>query len=149
MKITPLDIQQKKFRSKLKGYDPEEVNTFLDVVREELEEIIRENSSMKEEFRRTELKLKEYRDMEDTMKTLLISAQKMVEEHKGTAQREADVILKEARLKEQDIVKDAEKRVIKIHEDIAELKRIKIHFKDEVLRLIEGHKKMLPLDDDI
>lgn len=148
MKITPLDIQQKKFRSKLRGYDAEEVNAFLDVVREEMENIIRENSSLKEDVRRMELKLKEYRDMEETMKTVLISAQKMVDEHKGSAQREAEITLKEARLKAQDIVRDAEKRIITLHEDIAELKRIKTHFKEEVLRVIEGHKKMLPLDDN-
>lgn len=148
MKITPLDIQQKKFRTKLRGYDTEEVNAFLDIIREEMEDIIRENSSIKEELRRMELKLKEYRDMEETMKTVLISAQKMMDEHKGSAQREAEIILKEARLEAQDIVKDAEKRVIKLHEDIAELKRIKMHFKEEVIRVIEGHKKMLPIDDE-
>jgi len=147
MKITPLDIQKKKFRVKLRGFDNEEVTAFLDVVQEEMEGIVRENATMKEELRRTEMKLKEYRDLEETMKTVLITAQKMVDEHKGSAQREAEIILKEARLKAHEIVREAEKRIIKLHEDISELKSIKRHFKEEVLRLIEGHKKMLPLDD--
>ncbi|HLC16178.1 MAG TPA: DivIVA domain-containing protein [Thermodesulfovibrionia bacterium] len=147
MKITPLDIQKKKFRVKLRGFDNEEVTAFLDVVQEEMEGIVIENATMKEELRRTEMKLKEYRDLEETMKTVLITAQKMVDEHKGSAQREAEIILKEARLKAHEIVREAEKRIIKLHEDISELKSIKRHFKEEVLRLIEGHKKMLPLDD--
>jgi cell division initiation protein len=147
MKITPLDIQQKKFRVKLRGFDTEEVTAFLEVVREEMEGIVRENSAMREAFRHMEMKLKEYRNLEETMKTLLITAQKMVDEHKGSAQREAEIILKEARINAHDIVKDAENRIVKLHEDIAELKSIKRHFKEEVVRLIEGHKKMLPLDD--
>ena len=132
----------------MRGFDTEEVTAFLDVVREEMEIIIRENSSLKEDMRRIEMKIKEYRDLEETMKTVLINAQKMVDEHKGTAQKEAEIILKEARLNAQEIVRDAENRIVKMHQDIAELKSAKRHFKEEVLRLVERHKKMIELEDE-
>ena len=61
MKITPLDIQQKQFPVKFRGFGIEEVDSFLELVREEFEELLRENSKLREEFRRMENQLKEYK----------------------------------------------------------------------------------------
>ncbi|MEF9437346.1 MAG: DivIVA domain-containing protein [Candidatus Mariimomonas ferrooxydans] len=49
MRITPLDIQQKQFPTKFRGFDEEEVDSFLELVREEMEELLRENASLREE----------------------------------------------------------------------------------------------------
>jgi cell division initiation protein len=146
MRITPLDIQQKQFPMKFRGFDVEEVYAFLEVIREEMEDLLRENASLKESVQRTENQIKEYKDMETTLRETLLTAQQMVEDYKTNARKEAELIVKEAELKADSLLKQAQEKVIKIHEDIVDLKGIRTHFKEELKRMVEGHLKMLEFD---
>jgi len=148
MRITPLDIQQKQFPMKFRGFDVEEVYAFLEVVREEMEELLRENASLKETVQRAEIQVKEYRDMESTLRETLMTAQQMVEDYKTNARKEAELLIKEAELKSDSMLKEAQEKVIKIHEDIVDLKGIRRHFKEELKRMIESHLKMLEFDKE-
>lgn len=146
MRISPLDIQQKQFPIKFRGFDIEEVYAFLELVREEMEELIRDNASLKEQLHRSENQIREFRDMENTLKETLMTAQQMVEDYKVNARKEAELIIKEAELKADEIIKEAQEKVIKIHEDIVDLKGIRRHFKEEMRRLIESHLQMIEFD---
>ncbi len=148
MRITPLDIQQKQFATRFRGFDMEEVDSFLELIREEMEELLRENANLREEARRFEKQLKEYKNIEVTLRDTLVKTQEMIEEYKSTAIKDAELIKKEAELKADEIVKVAQERVVKIHEDITDLKGIRRHFKEEVRRLIESHLGMLEFDKD-
>lgn len=148
MRITPLDIQQKQFPVKFRGFEEEEVDSFLELIREEMEELLRENASMREESKRLEKQLKEYKNIESTLKDTLIATQQMVEDYKNTAKKDAELIIKEAELKAEEIIRNAQEKVIKIHEDIADLKGVRRHFKEEVRRLIESHVRMLDFDKE-
>ena len=148
MRITPLDIQQKQFPYKLRGFDDEEVYAFLELIREEMEDLLRENATLKENAIRLENQIKEHKDMETTLRETLVTAQQMVEEYKSNARKEAELLVKEAELRADAIVKDAQEKVIKIHEDIVDLKGIRRHFKEELKRLIEGHMKMIEYDKE-
>lgn len=149
MRITPLDIQQKQFPMRFRGFDVEEVYAFLEVIREEMEELLRENASFKESIHMAETNAKEYRDMETTLRETLMTAQQMVEDYKVNARKEAELLIKEAELRADTLIKEAQENVIKIHEDIVDLKGIRRHFKEELKRLIENHLRMVEHDDDI
>jgi cell division initiation protein len=146
MRITPLDIQQKQFPMKFRGFDVEEVYAFLEVIREEMEELLRENASLKENVQRSESQIKGYRDMEVTLRETLMTAQQMVEDYKTNARKEAELLVKEAELRAEGLVREAQENVIKIHEDIVDLKGIRRHFKEELKRLIDSHMRMLEHD---
>jgi len=146
MRITPLDIQQKQFPMKFRGFDVEEVFAFLEVIREEMEDLLRENASLKENAQRTENQIKEYRDMETTLRETLLTAQQMVDDYKTNARKEAELIVKEAELRADTLIREAQEKVIKIHEDIVDLKGIRTHFKEELKRMIESHLKMIEFD---
>jgi cell division initiation protein len=146
MRITPLDIQQKQFTSKFRGFDIEEVDSFLELIREEMEELLRENANLREEVKRYEKQLKEYKSVESTLKDTLIATQKMVEDYQANARKEADLIIKEAELRAEEMLTQAQGKVIKIHEDITDLKGVRTHFKEELRRLIESHLSMLEFD---
>jgi cell division initiation protein len=148
MRITPLDIQQKQFPMRFRGFDVEEVYAFLEVVREQMEDLLRENALLKEQVQRAENQIKEYRDMETTLRETLMTAQQMVEDYKTNARKEAELLIKEADLKADSLVKEAQERVVKIHEDIVDLKGIRRHFKEELKRLIESHLRMLEFDKE-
>lgn len=146
MRITPLDIQQKVFPMKFRGFDVEEVYAFLEVVREEMEDLLRENATLKEHAHRAETQIKGYRDMETTLRETLMTAQQMVEDYKTNARKEAELLIKEADLRADAMLKEAQEKMIKIHEDIVDLKGIRRHFKEELKRLIESHMRMLEFD---
>jgi cell division initiation protein len=148
LRITPLDIQQKQFPIRFRGFDVEEVYAFLEIVREEMENLLRENASLKEQIQRLDSQLKEFRDMESTLRETLMTAQQMVEEYKNNARKQAELILKEAELKAEQMVRDAQEKVIKIHEDIMDLKGIRQHIKEELRRLLESHMRMLEFDKE-
>ena len=149
MKITPLDIQQKQFPTKwFRGFDEEEVFAFLEVIREEMEDLLRENAYLKENIQKSDNHIKEYKDMETTLRETLMTAQQMVEDYKTNARKEAELLVREADFKADNLIKDAQEKVIKIHEDIVDLKGIRRHFKEELKRLIESHLRMLEHDAD-
>ncbi len=148
MRITPLDIQQKQFPVKFRGFDMEEVLAFLEVVRDEMENLIRDNTSLKETLSRLETQVDEYRGMESALRDTLMTAQQIVEEYKTNAHTQADLIVREAELKAETMLRDANEKVIKVHEDITDLKGIRRHFKEELKRLIESHMTMLEFDKE-
>ncbi len=147
MRISPLEIQQKQFKMKFRGFDVEEVFGFLEIVREEMEDLLRENSNLKENIQRSESQIKEYRDMETTLRETLMTAQQMVEDYKTNARKESELLVKEAEFKVDSMIKDAHEKVIKIHEDITDMKGIRRHFREELKRLVEGHLRMLETDE--
>lgn len=148
MRITPLDIQQKQFPMSFRGFNVDEVYSFMELIREEMEELIRENTSLKEQLRRADEQLQEFKGMETTLRETLLTAQQMVEDYKANARKEAELLIKEAELNAERILKEANERMVKIHEDIVDLKGIRRHFKEEIKRLIDSHLRMLEFDKE-
>jgi cell division initiation protein len=77
-----------------------------------------------------------------------MTAQQMVEDYKTNARKEAELLVREAELRSDSLLKEAQEKVIKIHEDIVDLKGIRRHFKEEVKRLVENHLKMIEFDKE-
>lgn len=148
MRITPLDIQQKQFKIRFRGFDMEEVYSFLEIIREELEELLKERAMLKEKVVILENQLQEYRNIDQSIRETLIITQKLVEEYQANAKKEAELIKKEAQIQAENIIKEAQEKVVKIHEDIVDLKGIRRHFKEEIRRLIESHLRMLEFDKE-
>jgi cell division initiation protein len=86
--------------------------------------------------------------METALRETLLTAQQMVEDYKTNARKEAELVLKESELKADNLLKEAQEKVIKIHEDIVDLKGIRRHFKEELKRLVESHLRMLEFDKE-
>lgn len=146
MRITPLDIQNKQFPVRFRGFDMQEVSDFLEMIREELEELIRENNWLKEQASRNEEQIREYGKLETVLKDTLVSTQEMVREYKDTARKEAELILKDAELKAENLIREAQEKAIKIHEDITDLKGIRRHYREELIRLLDNHRRMVEFD---
>lgn len=138
MRIAPLDIQQKKFPKRFKGYDPEDVRIFLEIVSGEVEELRRENAALKEEARATGDQLKEFDGLEVALRDTVIKAQEFVETYRANVHRSAELLQKEAEARAEEMLKGLQQKVVEIHREITELKGIRKHFKDEMTILIES-----------
>lgn len=143
MKITPLDIQNHKFRSRLWGCDPEEVGIFLEMVAAELEEKIKENQYLTEELSRLRSQLSEYREREQTLKETMMMAQKIAQDMKNNVVKEAQVILSEAELEAERIQERAQARVVELEDQIQELKRERLLVEEELRATLTTHLKLL------
>jgi DivIVA domain-containing protein len=97
--LTPLDVRKKRgdFRPKLRGYDPEEVDTFLEVVADRFEELVKENLELSERVERSGSQLKALEERESAVQEALVSAQKLREEVSSQTQRDADLLKEQAR----------------------------------------------------
>ncbi len=148
MNITPLDIRQKQFSTGFRGFNITEVDNFLEEVTSEMEALIRENESLKEQNAALEAQLVEFRQTEKSLRDTLMAAQKMSEDLKGAAEKEARLKMKEAEMEAEKIVRDARIKLAKTEEEIAELNRIKERFRMKVRGIIEDHLKMLAYDQE-
>jgi cell division initiation protein len=149
MKITPLDIQQQQFKGKMfRGLDPDEVDAFLQTISREMEDLIRENSELKEQLRRNADSLAELSAKEVQLRETMLAAQKITEEMKNNAQKEATLIISEAELKAEKILADANLKLAQLNSQIQDLRREKMQFETSFKSLLDSHYKMLNLSDE-
>lgn len=143
MKMTPLDIRQKRFEVNLRGYSKKEVEAFLELTAGEFEEVVRENISLKEESKRLQARLEQHLDREKALQETMVTAQRISEDVKAQAKKEAEVVVAEAELQADKIVASANNRLVELVKELNELKRQKVQFESHLEALVDSHKKLL------
>jgi len=147
MKITPLDIQQQQFKGKmLGGLDADDVDAFLQTVAAEMENLIRENNELKEWQSRQNRELSEMAEREKELRETMLAAQRITEDMKANAGKEASLIVSEAELKAGRIVADAERQLGEIKTRIEEVRRQKIQFEMSLKALLDSFARQLSGD---
>lgn len=96
MNVSPLDLRQQRFRTSFRGYDKVEVTSLLSAAADDYEHALKETDKLKQEVARLEGMLKEQREQEASLKAMLLTATKLGEDIKMTAEEEAKRILREA-----------------------------------------------------
>lgn len=122
MHITPLDIRKHPFRKTFKGFDPDQVNSFLNMIADEYESLIRNNNELATQLKSTEQKLEQYTKIEKTLNETLLTAQRATDEARVNAQKEAELILKDAQLRAGRYEDDARRRVEAVESDLVALR---------------------------
>ena len=145
MKVTPLDIQQQQFKTRFRGFDIREVDTFLEQMAETVENLQRENQNLGDEVRRLEMEIQGYRKREETFKRALLNSQKVLDQMKDNARRSAELIIAEAEVKAEKILNKAHNRLAQLHEDITELKRQRTQIEVQISSIIEAHSRLLEI----
>jgi cell division initiation protein len=146
MRITPIDIQQHQFRTRALGYDKAAVDHFLELVAEELEEVHRQHHETREELARCRASLEDLRQREATLKETLLTTQRVTDELKANARREAELIIAEAQLQGQKIVQEADEQRTRLVADIRALQRRKVVFETALQAQIESHLRLLQME---
>ena len=123
MRITPLDIRKHPFRKKtFKGFDPDQVNSFLNMVADEVETLIRTNNELSTQLKSLEQKVEHYTRIEKTLNETLLTAQRATDEARVNAQKEAELILKDAQLRAGRHEDDVRRRVDAMESDLVALR---------------------------
>ncbi len=147
MKISPLDIQQQKFRTIFRGYDSRDVDSFMELIYNEFEDLIKENDDLKTALKDKTNIAEELLEREKTLKETMMTAQQVTQDMKSNAKKEADLIKSEAEVKAENIINNAHNRLASLLEDITEVKRQKAQFIASLRGLVDTHGKMLDVDE--
>ena len=145
MKMTPLDIQQQRFRTRFRGFDVQEVDLFLEQMAEAFESFQTEKKTLQEKIQRLESEVKGYKEREDTFKRAMLNSQKVIEQMKENARKSSELIIADAEMKAEKILNAAHNRLAQLHEDIAELKRQRMQIEVQIRSIIESHSRLLEI----
>ena len=143
MKITPLDIQQKQFRVRFRGFEIVEVGDFLDLVANEFEELLHEKNRLKEEERQKTQKIQELEGAGRDLRNALISGQQFIEEMKDNARKEGELISEKAKAQARKILETAQVQAMQAESEIPQLKRRRAEVEARVRGILEMHKKLV------
>ena len=143
MRITPMDIEQQEFTKSFRGYNEEEVDDFLDKIVKDYEELINENVRLNEEIERMQEKLKEFSEIEETLRSALLNAQKSAEEMKGRVESEAKIIIEKAELEAKSLKQQVFQREDLVKNEIDKLRRYKFIFKEKFKSMLNLYLKMI------
>jgi cell division initiation protein len=147
MKVSPLDIQQKRFHVAFRGYERTEVEAFLDVVREEMEGLVREVTDLREFHETYNERMREYREREETLKNTMITTHRLAEDIKESSKKEAQLIVKDAEIKYQQTLERAREEKLRLESEIIELRRKKHHFLQDMRKVIQMHHEMVNFEE--
>ncbi|NJD56027.1 MAG: DivIVA domain-containing protein [Nitrospirae bacterium] len=143
MRITPLDIQQKQFPMRFRGFHAEEVFAFLEAIREEIEDLLRENAQLRERLQQTDDESRRFWEMQDLLGRTLQEAHQMSEEYKGHARKESDQLLQTAAEEAEELVGRSHEQILALNEEIVELRMVRKRFHVEMKEVIGRFMRLL------
>ena len=136
--IRPIDIQEKEFGRAVRGYKEDDVNQFLDEITVDLERLLSELRTVKEENSRLVEELERYRSSENTVVETLEAAKALMSDISASAEKRADILLKNAELDAQLLQKEAKDNADRIAEESEAMKNRFIDFRSRYKKLLQS-----------
>ena len=121
--LTPLDIRRQEFRKSLRGYDTAGVDDFRIRVADALERAIRDRQVLEERLAALTEQLRVFREREKAMNEALVAAQQLRQETRAAAEREGQVIVREAQTEAKRVLDDAKSAENSAQARLAEAER--------------------------
>ncbi len=147
MRMTPLDIQQMVFKVAFRGYDKEEVNRFLEELAQTVESLNRDYAIQRERIVFLEQQLAELKRTEATLSSTLLSAQSLAEDVKRNAQREADLVIKEAEQKAGEMIHQARIELTDTQRDLTALQKQRLLMVERLRASLRMFERMLEVEE--
>jgi cell division initiation protein len=148
--LTPVDLETTVFRRSFRGYSAGEVQEFMEQLTKDYEHLYKENIDLKEKIEELTDKVNQYKTIEETLRNTMVLAQETAEEVKSAAHDQADMIIREAKLQEEQVkgkVKEeiqAELRTLALLKNQTEY--FKCQFKSFLTGLLELADKQLDME---
>jgi len=145
MAFAAKDIVKHQFSKSLRGYDPIEVEAFLEVVAEKYSDILEENDKLKHKVITYEKNFKEFDSARNRFKDNQVNAQKDLKTLRTKAEKEAKIIYMDAKIKSENIINKAYKDVARLRQEVDELKEIKGSFIDRFKIILQRQLSTLDI----
>ncbi|WP_342347964.1 DivIVA domain-containing protein [uncultured Nitrospira sp.] len=147
MKITPLDIQHKVFDTQWRGYHKTQVDQFLEEIAESVEELTKDNLVLKEKLSGKDDEVGQLKRAETTLTSTLISTQSFVDQLKHGAQRDADLLVKEAELKAEEILAQSRAELAEMRRMISTLKQQRALVLDRLRLTLSSFHRLVEIEE--
>jgi len=147
VKISPLDIKKQEFAVKFRGYNPDEVHAYLEMVASELEDTLKKNLELDQKITMLEERLASYTRMETILQETLLTTQRTAEETKASAEKKAQSLVIEAQLNAQRVTNEANEKLMAVQREIADLANQRDSFSVSFRSLLETQLSLLELLD--
>jgi cell division initiation protein len=139
-----MDIRQQQFTVKMfRGFDPREVDAFLDDVAEDYEAMLKENTLLKEQLQTLEERARNHEAREKILQETLITTQRLTDEMKEAAKREASLVVREAELQGEKLVEAARSEEALIRADIGQLRRVRLQFVEGLRATVDTYQRLV------
>lgn len=136
--ITPLDIQSKEFKKTLNGYKSKDVDEFLDNINNDYERLYRENIELKDKIGILTDQIRQYNNLEETLKSTLVMAQSTADDVTSSARKKAELIIEDAEIHSKNIINNAQDHVKEINREYDYLKKEMFIFKTRYQSFIQA-----------
>ncbi len=148
--LTPLDIRKKKadFRRGIRGYETAEVDAFLDLVAERMEELVRETTVLRERAAQLTESLNAFRAREQAMNEALVSAQQLRDEVREQTRREAEITLREAKAEGERLIAEARREAEQEREGLLRAQAQRKRFLRAYRTFLEGQLAEIRLEEE-
>lgn len=147
MRLSPLDIRQQQFTVRMfRGLDPQEVDAFLEDVAEDYESVLKENALLKEQLQAHEERARGLGDVEKTLKETLLTTQKIAEEMKEAARRDAALIVREAEARGERILDDCRAEESRLRAEIKALRRVHRQLLEDLRGTLDRYHRLFAGD---
>jgi cell division initiation protein len=143
MRLSPLDIQHMEFASSLSGYTKRQVRDFLERVAEAHEELLRENARLTDELHKQSRRVEELQSAEADLKRAVIAAERIGNEMKINAKREAELMLRDAEQRKEHILREAQLRIKEAQADIARLEKERDLFREQFRGMLHAFERSI------
>lgn len=143
MRITPLSIKRQEFKRNIRGYDPDEVNTFLEIIADEFDQIQKKNDELSATISQMQKKLQDYQQIEKGLQQTLLAAQETSSRSMEASKRQAVLLIKEAEIKAKQIIDKARADAKEISEAVLALKNQKQTLIARLKAIIMAQKQLL------
>ncbi len=144
MRLSAMDIRQQQFAVKLiRGFDPQEVDAFLDEVADDWDELLKENNLLKSQLVTLEEQKKAIEEQNRTLQDTLVTAQKMAEEFRDSSKRAADILLREAQLQAEKFLEEKRQELTKLTADVDGYKLIKRQAAEQLLSTLKMLQRLV------
>ena len=141
--ITPADIENKEFSRVKKGYSEEEVDEFLDLIIVDMEKLIRENHQLKNELSKAHTQVDKHMSTETSIYETLESARSLMNDIAASAERRAEILLKNAELEASLITREAKESIAKYTEEGNKIKNRVDMLKERYRIMLEAEMERL------
>ena len=135
--LTALDVRRYDFGRSLRGYDPERVEQFRTQVAEELERLSRLTQELEGKARSFHEQLRAFRERDKALNDALVSAQQLRNEIREQAEREGQLVLREAQVQAERDMEFARAELSRMEEQIASLDRVRRSFLAQMRVMVE------------
>ncbi len=143
MKLSPLDIQHQEFDSAMNGYKKKQVREFLERVADTFEDLLRDNQNLRDELGEQQGKVEELQVGELELRRAVVSAERIGNEMKERAQKEAELIVREAETERGTILQDAEAQLREVRAELARTEREHKLFREQFRGMLRAYERSL------